>query len=174
MSASPDAHDASDASHGARTRTSAFCVIALLGLAGVLAASLFAHPPDDHGAHDPAPTLWLLGTLPFLAVLGAIAVFPLVPALSHWWHSNLSRLFVSVLASLATQSEQAPVHAKLLLRQANHVYRELFAEPEDDPSAYHNCLKETMRPFVNQLDTQLGLELPEEFTQFFKVEADEE
>lgn len=79
-----------------------------------------------------------------------------------------------LLASLATQSEQAPVHAKLLLRQANHVYRELFAEPEDDPSAYHNCLKETMRPFVNQLDTQLGLELPEEFTQFFKVEADEE
>ena len=109
MSASPDAHDASDASHGAqgaRTKTVAFCVIALLGLAGVLAASLLGHAADDHGAHahasEHAPTLWLLGTLPFLAVLGAIAVFPLVPALTHWWHSNLSRLFVSVLASLGT------------------------------------------------------------------------
>ena len=76
-----------------------------------------------------------------------------------------------LLASLAKQSEQAPVHAKLLLRQSNHNYRELFAELEEDPSAFHNCLKEAIRPFVNQLNTQLGLELPEEFTQFFKVEA---
>jgi hypothetical protein len=76
-----------------------------------------------------------------------------------------------LLASLAEQSEHVPVHAKLLLRQSNHAYRELFAELEEAPSAFHNCLKEATRPFVNQLNTQLGLELPEEFTQFFNVEA---
>ena len=104
MSASPDAHDASDGAQGTRPKTVAFCVIALLGLAGILAASMLGHTADDHGAHasEHAPTLWLLGTLPFLAVLGAIAVFPLIPALAGWWHSNLSRLLVSVLASLAT------------------------------------------------------------------------
>lgn len=35
-------------------------------------------------------------TLPFLLVLGAIAVLPLIPATAHWWHSNRNRLLVSL------------------------------------------------------------------------------
>ena len=78
-----------------------------------------------------------------------------------------------LLTSLAEQAEQAPVHAKILLRQSNYVFRELSAESQEDPSAFHNCFKEALRPFVDQFNVQLGLELPESFTQFFKVAADE-
>ncbi len=83
-----------------RTAAKAFCIIALLGMAGVLAASLLGHHDAHHEGH--APSMWVLGTVPFAALLGAIAVFPLIPALAHWWHSNLSRLLVSVLAAIAT------------------------------------------------------------------------
>ncbi len=86
-----------------RTLTIGVCITALLAMAATLALSLLG----DHTAHDAshettAPAFWLLGTIPFVAVLGAIAVFPLIPAISHWWHSNLSRLLVSVIAALAT------------------------------------------------------------------------
>lgn len=33
--------------------------------------------------------------LPFVLLLGAIAVFPLVPAIAHWWESNLHKFYVS-------------------------------------------------------------------------------
>ena len=68
------------------------------------AALAFALAGEHHVTHDDnlAPTWWALGTVPFACLLGAIAVFPLVPALSHWWHSNLSRTLVSVIAALAT------------------------------------------------------------------------
>ena len=42
---------------------------------------------------------WWVGTLPFALLLGAIAALPLVPALAHWWHSNLNRYLVSLGAA---------------------------------------------------------------------------
>ena len=42
---------------------------------------------------------WWIGTLPFALLLGAIAVFPLLPAVAHWWHSNLNRYIVSLAAA---------------------------------------------------------------------------
>jgi Na+/H+ antiporter NhaD/arsenite permease-like protein len=50
-------------------------------------------------ATDVPPLGWLA---PFVAMLLAIAVFPLVPALSHWWEHNRNRLIVSLaLAAVA-------------------------------------------------------------------------
>jgi Na+/H+ antiporter NhaD/arsenite permease-like protein len=63
------------------------------------------HLHDAHGGaaarHD-VPPLWGVGVLPFAALLGAIAVLPLVPATRHWWESNLHRLYVALGASAAT------------------------------------------------------------------------
>ncbi len=50
-----------------------------------------------HGAESAAPPpLWWLGTVPFVALLLAIAVLPLVPFTAHWWESNLHRLAVAL------------------------------------------------------------------------------
>jgi Na+/H+ antiporter NhaD/arsenite permease-like protein len=45
-----------------------------------------------HGPHH----LWWLGTVPFVALLLAIAILPLVPATAHWWESNTNRLAVAI------------------------------------------------------------------------------
>jgi len=43
-------------------------------------------------ARQPPP---LVMVIPFVLLLGAIAVFPLIPATEHWWESNLSRFIVA-------------------------------------------------------------------------------
>lgn len=62
---------------------------------------------DDHGNHDDgnghhgsAPHLYAV--LPFVLLLGAIAVFPLVPLLEHWWESNLHRFCVALGLAILT------------------------------------------------------------------------
>lgn len=56
---------------------------------------------DDHGedtAGDPPP-FWVV--IPFVLLLGSIAILPLIPATEHWWESNKNRFLVSaVLGSL--------------------------------------------------------------------------
>jgi Na+/H+ antiporter NhaD/arsenite permease-like protein len=51
-----------------------------------------------HSVHP----LWPLGSLPFVALLLAIAVLPLVPRAAHWWHANSSKLIVALACGLAT------------------------------------------------------------------------
>jgi len=48
------------------------------------------------------PQFWYIGILPFVGILGAIAVLPLLRATRHWWESNLNRFFVAMLCSGAT------------------------------------------------------------------------
>ncbi|QDU87660.1 hypothetical protein Pla175_10260 [Pirellulimonas nuda] len=43
--------------------------------------------------HLTPPPIWTV--VPFVLLLGAIAIFPLVPAIEHWWESNVSRLIVA-------------------------------------------------------------------------------
>jgi Na+/H+ antiporter NhaD/arsenite permease-like protein len=50
---------------------------------------------DGHGGHG-VPPLWQLGTVPFVLLLLAIAILPLVRLTMHWWESNTSRLAVSL------------------------------------------------------------------------------
>ncbi|HMN97737.1 MAG TPA: sodium:proton antiporter [Phycisphaerales bacterium] len=67
----------------------------------VHSAALGAERGDAaHAAH--APPGWPLGVVPFVVLLAAIAFLPLVPALARWWHSNLSRLLVSLGLAAAT------------------------------------------------------------------------
>ena len=63
------------------------------------------HPPHtpsaEHDAHSTevvAPEVWTV--IPFVLLLGAIAILPLIPTAEHWWESNTNRFRVAV--SLAT------------------------------------------------------------------------
>ena len=42
--------------------------------------------PGEGGAVAAAPAMWMV--LPFAAILGSIALLPLIPATQHWWDSN--------------------------------------------------------------------------------------
>jgi Na+/H+ antiporter NhaD/arsenite permease-like protein len=51
-------------------------------------------------AADEHPPYWTV--LPFVVLLGLIAVLPLVPATAHWWESNRHKFFVAAALALAT------------------------------------------------------------------------
>jgi Na+/H+ antiporter NhaD/arsenite permease-like protein len=51
---------------------------------------------------------------PFAFLLGAIAVLPLVPATSHWWHSNLHRFYVAGGLAAVTLAYYLFLHASVL------------------------------------------------------------
>lgn len=57
------------------------------------------HHSDGHAAGG-APPVWTV--TPFVLLLLAIALLPLVPATAHWWESNLSRLQVAAGLGLLT------------------------------------------------------------------------
>ncbi|MGE0534021.1 MAG: sodium:proton antiporter [Pirellulales bacterium] len=67
------------------------------------------HDPeaDVHHVLQPPP-IWTV--LPFVLILGAIAVFPLVPGVSHWWESNLHRFEVAVLLGTLTLAYYLLLH----------------------------------------------------------------
>ncbi|MFM7133064.1 MAG: sodium:proton antiporter [Planctomycetota bacterium] len=75
----------------------AFVVVATLAIALLLVIAPHAAP--DAPVPE-LPSAWWLGVAPFALLLGAIAAFPLIPALSHWWHSNLNRYLVSIVVSI--------------------------------------------------------------------------
>ncbi len=77
-------------------------------------------PPSDHGqtATDShasesehvtmAPPFWTV--IPFIILLGAIAIFPLVPALEHWWEFNSNRLKLAATLGTLTLMYYAFMH----------------------------------------------------------------
>ena len=48
--------------------------------------------------------------IPFALLLGGIAVLPLIPAVAHWWESNLHRFYVAIGLSLVVLAYYAFVH----------------------------------------------------------------
>lgn len=55
---------------------------------------------ENHSLQVAAPPAWAV--LPFVLLLAAIAVFPLTPAVSHWWEHNSSKLTVAGLLAAVT------------------------------------------------------------------------
>lgn len=45
-------------------------------------------------------SLWPIGTLPFVGLLLAIAILPLIPATAHWWHRNRNKTIVAAGCAL--------------------------------------------------------------------------
>jgi Na+/H+ antiporter NhaD/arsenite permease-like protein len=65
----------------------------------VVAGGSHAESPEHPAAAAAKPTAvahppyWMV--TPFVLLLGAIAVLPLIPATAHWWESNLHRFYVA-------------------------------------------------------------------------------
>ncbi|MBN1656029.1 MAG: sodium:proton antiporter [Deltaproteobacteria bacterium] len=56
------------------------------------------HDPQNRGGHGAARFVPPIpAVLPFIGILLIIAVFPLVPRISHWWENNRNRLLVSII-----------------------------------------------------------------------------
>lgn len=66
-----------------------------------------AHPEDEH-SEVTAPPLYTV--VPFVLLLGAIAVLPLIPFTEHWWESNRNRLLLAVVLGLVTLAYYGVVH----------------------------------------------------------------
>ena len=79
------------------------CAVVGGGLVVVVFAvlSLVLHGAG-HAAHDEPPPMWWLGSLPFVGMLGCIAVLPLVRSTHHWWESNLNRFGVAMIFAALT------------------------------------------------------------------------
>lgn len=96
----------SHTSHDAEpTRTGPVGWIAILLGAVAMAFLIYyniAHLHDGHHAPTEAPAMWGIGVLPFVALLGCIAILPLLPATHHWWESNVNRLLVALICAFAT------------------------------------------------------------------------
>ena len=91
--------------HAKRSKPiAAICIFSAFTIAiwlGVWLSGAVHH--DSHGAHEAhMPHLWYIGILPFVAILGAIALLPLLNKTRHWWESNLNRFFVAMLCSIGT------------------------------------------------------------------------
>ena len=72
-----------------------------------------ASPDDASSAHGDvapsAPPVWTV--IPFLALLAAIAAFPLIPSIEHWWEHNSSRFMVAAGLGMLTLLYYALLHA---------------------------------------------------------------
>ena len=69
---------------------------------GILIFLSLNHHGPTHVAHPQAPPWWGLGILPFIGMLGCIAVLPLLPWTHHWWESNRNRFVVALGFSALT------------------------------------------------------------------------
>ncbi len=59
------------------------------------------HAEDgQHAGQRQPPPLGMI--LPFALLLGAIAIFPLTPGLSHWWEHNLNKFYIAGGLALLT------------------------------------------------------------------------
>ncbi|MDG2424862.1 MAG: sodium:proton antiporter [Phycisphaerales bacterium] len=65
-------------------------------------ASSAADTQENTEASVHLPPFWGLGILPFIILLGCIAVLPLMSFTEHWWHSNLSRYLLAMALALCT------------------------------------------------------------------------
>lgn len=67
---------------------------------------------DHEHATVEAPPTWTV--LPFVLMLAAIAILPLVPAAHHWWESNRNKLIVAGVLALIALAYYAFLHEAAL------------------------------------------------------------
>ncbi|HEY3395270.1 MAG TPA: sodium:proton antiporter [Lacipirellulaceae bacterium] len=97
-----------------------------------------------------APPVWAV--IPFMLLLAAIAVLPLIPATMHWWDSNRNRFLIAAACALVTLAYYAFVHRAPLEGHwpAHHV-----VEPKDSgvqlgfvQTVFENAILSEFIPFI--------------------------
>ncbi len=71
-------------------------IVAGAVVVGLLIVMSLGEHASEHAEHHEPPPYWGLGVLPFVGLLGCIAILPLLRFTHHWWESNLHRLGVSL------------------------------------------------------------------------------
>ncbi|MEM1303389.1 MAG: sodium:proton antiporter, partial [Planctomycetota bacterium] len=100
-----DAHDAEDHAHTSDSDDSH-------ADGSHASAAGKSHGDSHHAGHDEphaAPPVWTV--TPFVLLLGAIAVLPLIPATEHWWESNRNRFIVAISLAAATLAYYGLIHS---------------------------------------------------------------
>ena len=58
---------------------------------------------DLHASHEShMPAYWYIGIIPFVGILGSIAILPILKSTEAWWECNSNRFFVAMACSAAT------------------------------------------------------------------------
>ncbi len=109
--------DHGHAQHGPSNRMVIMLIAAALGVFVLVTATgwtdALAHHEGAEGAHATheaahMPALWAVA--PFVFLLGAIAVFPLMSVTEHWWEDNLHRLYVAGGLAVVTMGYYLLLH----------------------------------------------------------------
>jgi len=67
-----------------------------------------AHADASHSGKPTPPPIYAV--IPFVLLLGAIAAFPLVPGIEHWWESNRNRFMVAAGLGVITLGYYLLIH----------------------------------------------------------------
>ena len=67
------------------------------------------HHEESHEVGTPPPA-WAV--TPFVVLLGAIAILPLIPSLAHWWEKNSSKLLVAGILGGCTLAYYLFIHTE--------------------------------------------------------------
>ncbi|HEX2476731.1 MAG TPA: sodium:proton antiporter, partial [Lacipirellulaceae bacterium] len=89
-----------------------------------------AAEPGPAAPRIEAPPLWTV--VPFVLLLAAIALLPLIPATMHWWDSNRNRFLVAAACGLVTLAYYAFLHRAPLEGHwpAHHVVEPMGSGPQ--------------------------------------------
>ncbi|NJL28891.1 MAG: hypothetical protein HC897_13860 [Thermoanaerobaculia bacterium] len=98
-----EAHPRSPRPHAARLLSVSTGKVWLASLTAAFLPALDCLASEGGAAgNGELPPFWGLGVMPFVALLGAIAILPLLRWTHHWWESNYHRLLVALGAAIAT------------------------------------------------------------------------
>jgi Na+/H+ antiporter NhaD/arsenite permease-like protein len=79
------------------------------GTERIIAEASHESATKPHEASPAHPPYWMV--MPFVLLLGAIALLPLIPATTHWWDSNLHRFYIAGGLAVLTLLYYATLHA---------------------------------------------------------------
>jgi len=119
------------------------------------------HPAADHDqaeAHqEPAATPGVVApppwtVIPFVLLLAAIAVLPVIPATAHWWESNRNRFLVAMACAVVSLAYYAFLHRTAF---EAHWPAHYLVQPTDGPiqigfvrAVLENAILQEFIPFI--------------------------
>jgi Na+/H+ antiporter NhaD/arsenite permease-like protein len=94
--------------------------------AAVATGQLGQGPAHEHAAHPQTVVPHYWAVLPFVLLLGAIAVLPLLQVTEHWWEHNRNKLAVAGVLGLATLGYLAWGHPQASWQRAGETLLHTF------------------------------------------------